>query len=49
MKALEELLAQKLPRLAEHMAALGADVSLLATEWCAAAASSAACGCTAGD
>ncbi|KAI8476393.1 MAG: rab-GTPase-TBC domain-containing protein [Monoraphidium minutum] len=33
MRALEELLQAKLPRLAAHMAALEADVSVIATDW----------------
>jgi hypothetical protein len=33
MRALEALIAAKLPRLAAHMAALEADVSLIATDW----------------
>lgn len=33
MKALDELIAQKLPRLSAHLNALEADVSILATDW----------------
>lgn len=33
MKALDELIGQKMPRLATHMAALEADISILATDW----------------
>lgn len=33
MKALDELIAQKLPRLSAHLTALEADVSILATDW----------------
>ncbi|WIA29030.1 hypothetical protein OEZ86_011544 [Tetradesmus obliquus] len=33
MKALDELIAQKLPRLATHLASLEAEVSILATDW----------------
>lgn len=33
MKALDELIAQKLPRLAQHMTDLEADISILATDW----------------
>jgi hypothetical protein len=33
MKALDELIAQKLPRLSAHVTALEADVSILATDW----------------
>lgn len=33
MKALEDLLSSKLPRLAAHMRALEADVGIIATEW----------------
>jgi hypothetical protein len=33
MKALDELIAQKLPRLAAHLAELEAEVSILATDW----------------
>eukprot|EP00879_Flechtneria_rotunda_P013690 GHRR01014300.1.p1 GENE.GHRR01014300.1~~GHRR01014300.1.p1 ORF type:complete len:277 (+),score=140.82 GHRR01014300.1:249-1079(+) len=33
MKALDELIGQKLPRLAAHLTALEADVSILATDW----------------
>jgi hypothetical protein len=33
MKALDELIAQKLPRLASHLAELEAEVSILATDW----------------
>lgn len=33
MRSLRELVERKLPRLAAHMAALGADMSILATEW----------------
>ena len=33
MRALEELMASKLPRLAAHMAALEADISIIATDW----------------
>jgi hypothetical protein len=35
MRALEDLMSTKLPRLAAHMAALEADVSIIATDWCA--------------
>lgn len=33
MKALGELIAHKLPRLAAHFAALEVDVGLIATDW----------------
>lgn len=33
MKALDELITQKLPRLATHLASLEAEVSILATDW----------------
>ncbi|KIY99590.1 TBC1 domain family member 2A [Monoraphidium neglectum] len=33
MRALEDLMSTKLPRLAAHMAALEADVSIIATDW----------------
>lgn len=33
MKALDELLSQKMPRLAAHLHELEADVSILATDW----------------
>jgi hypothetical protein len=33
MKALDELIAQKLPRLSAHFNALEVDVSILATDW----------------
>ena len=33
MKALDELIALKLPRLSAHLQALEADVSILATDW----------------
>ena len=33
MKALEELVGHKLPRLAAHLADLDADMSLIATDW----------------
>lgn len=33
MKALDELIALKLPRLSAHLHALEADVSILATDW----------------
>jgi hypothetical protein len=33
MKALDELIAQKLPRLSAHLNTLEADVSILATDW----------------
>lgn len=33
MKALDELIAQKLPRLSAHLNSLEADVSILATDW----------------
>jgi len=33
MKALEDLTHSKLPKLAAHMAALEADISVIATEW----------------
>lgn len=33
MKALDELTAQKLPRLAQHMTDLEVDISILATDW----------------
>lgn len=33
MKALDELTAQKMPRLAAHLAELEAEVTILATDW----------------
>lgn len=35
MRALDELLLQKLPRLHAHLVAKECDISLFATDWCA--------------